>query len=404
MRLHYPRLNRVFFPGATIKLIASSFPGRFVSRRFAPLMISSLSVCSVGLNGFSQTPQRSYYDGTGEDRSAVYAYLDRIEKEAGEDLFSSIPYQDALYLAQSLGHIDRAALDSASFCEHITTVEAVRERFYQASKLNGDEIKKYLLPMRIKHEYTKPGWMPVLSEKFLKLSEKKKGANVAAEGIFRWISENIELMEPKHTYSITKCGDLDPLSVLRGLRGNEIDLSIFAVGALRSVGVAARIVWTPVLRGEEGGKIWIEYLGDNGDWITWVPSFGGVGNSKTQLLDTFEGKFGMIFTDPDKPINITGKYVKTSIVTVDSDQDGVWSQIMLLGKECVLPAEGNSTGGFTCNAPIYVGLGDFYLAITVNESQYYMTKISAREEDAYITVRFNDGRPEIFRSERNHGD
>jgi hypothetical protein len=99
---------------------------------------------------------------------------------------------------------------------------------------------------------------------------------------------------------------------LKGGYGTEIDISILGVAALRSVGIASRLVYAPTLAGEDGGKMWLEYRSKE-SWIPWCPSGPtNLSNHKDWLQKEWGRKFGVIVTDPGKPANITPSYCPTS--------------------------------------------------------------------------------------------
>ena len=74
-------------------------------------------------------------------------------------------------------------------------------------------------------------------------AERSKNADDCAKQVFQWMTGHLVLTGSKSAYRLPMRGDLDPLTVLKGGRGSEIDLTIFGVAALRSCGVAARLVW-----------------------------------------------------------------------------------------------------------------------------------------------------------------
>lgn len=128
--------------------------------------------------------------------------------------------------------------------------------------------------------------------------------------MFAWIRREVKLFGETRTYPLNLKGDLDPLTTLRGGRGTETDVAILAVAALRSVGIAARIVYAPVIANENGGKVWLEYR-DRNEWKPWAPSAPPQVDTKRWLNRQFGNQWAYILADPQYPVNITPSYTKT---------------------------------------------------------------------------------------------
>ncbi|MFD2302148.1 transglutaminase-like domain-containing protein [Roseibacillus ishigakijimensis] len=344
----------------------------------------------------------SYYDGSAEnEREHVYGYLDQIESEE-EELFTQIEGDHAVYVARRMGYIDRDALDAASFCEHILTAQRVRGRFYREKPLDEAQFKRYLLPLRIKHEYTRKNWLPSLSKKFVPLTEQAKSADEAAEAIFTWVKKNLSLKPQKEFYLMTTAGDLDVFRVLEEKSVHEIDLTIFTVSALRSVGVMARIVWAPILRGERGGKLWLEYWSEEGEWVPWMPSIGKVKQSQEDLLGILEGKAGLIFVHQDSPKNVTDSYLPVCKVSFLFDDERIRSQVFLLGSQGLIAVSGHQTRGIARGKSVTIARGgEIYLAVSKEDVAYFLTKVVLKPDEAHLEVSLENGKPVIRRESDN---
>ena len=200
-----------------------------------------------------------YYDFKTFDQDKAYKFLDVVEAAVGTEDFEKVPYEQAFAVALPLGSIDHSYLTPQTFMSHVRRTQVARKRFYRDKPLTDDEVKSDLLAFRIRYESTaKADWMEQVAKQFEPVTAKAKTADEAAKAIFAWMSGHLELTEKLLGYKLPQRGDLDPLTVLKGGRGSEIDLSICGVAALRASGVVARIVWAPALRGEVGGKVWLE--------------------------------------------------------------------------------------------------------------------------------------------------
>jgi hypothetical protein len=78
-----------------------------------------------------------------------------------------------------------------------------------------------------------------------------------------------------------------------------VDLSTLACAALRSVGIAARLAYTPHIRDALGGKVWLEYVGAQHDWNN------PFSKHQDLLSKQLKGRCGIIFAHPAAPIEIT---------------------------------------------------------------------------------------------------
>lgn len=340
-----------------------------------------------------------YYDGSAssDEREYVYEYLDQIELKEAE-AFGKIQGDHAVYVAKRMGYIDRDVMDAASFCSHILAAQRVRERFYKEKPLSDGQFKRYLLPLRIKHEYTRRNWLPALQNKFSPLTESAKTADEAAEIIFTWVKENLALKSQREFYQMTTGGDLDVFSVLEEREVHEISLSIFTVAALRSAGVAARIVWAPMLRGERGGKLWLEYWSESEEWVPWMPSIAKKIQEKEDLVKCLQGKVGLILVHQDDPKNVTERYFPVCELSFEIEDKDIRSQIFLLGNQGLIAIEGHASNGLGRGKVMKVARGgDFYLALAKHDVAYFLTKVNLKPEEKRLVVLLEDGKPRVLR-------
>jgi len=316
----------------------------------------------------------AYYDDTVGDRELAYGFLDDVEAEVGHEAFAATPEALTLRLALTLGKLDKEHLTPAAFIRHVQHAGKAGERFYKGRKLSTDEVAAYLLPYRIRYEHTsKPLWLTTLAEHFAPITEKATTADEAAGAVLAWIPAHVKLFEPALSYPLPIRGDLDPLTVLKGGYGSEVDCAIFGVAALRSCGVAARFVWAPALRGGVGGKAWLEYLGETGQWIPWVPSFGDAPDHAAEIRKRIGASIVCVMARPEEPVEITGSYVETMRVEILARQENVVVQLMVAGSERLLAAHGNEIIG--SGLGYNVGKGALIVAATFSNRSFALLPV-----------------------------
>ncbi len=262
--------------------------------------------------------EAQYVDSTAQ--TEPQAYLDKVRSELGAEALQSMPEQHVRFLAQSMGRLDRVTVPPSVFMEHLRLAQSVRTRFY--ADMSDDAFCSYVLSFRIREELSShAGWRGLLKSELDTLLGDEKDPAAAAAKIFDWMSGKIKLYGKLRSYPLNLKGDLDPLTTLKGGCGCETDAAILAVAALRSVGIASRIVYAPVLANEDGGKVWMEYRTRDG-WMPWVPSLAldtldataqGIPKTKSGmhrdwLKREFAGRFGYVLANPQRPTNITPAY------------------------------------------------------------------------------------------------
>lgn len=344
----------------------------------------------------------SFYDPSTFDKKWAYGFLESVEEAVGQEAFDGIRYDNAMHLALRLGPIDRFSMTPEIFVRHIRLSEAVEKRFYRKQPLSDDEVKNYLLPLRIRYEHTsKPDWRAVISKEFTPVVVAAGTTEEAANAITHWMHENLTLLGSTTTYRMPMRGDLDPITVLRGKCGSEIDQAIFGVAALRSIGVAARLVWSPVLRGEIGGKCWVEYLNEEHKWIPWAPSLKESGNHRALLAQQFGEKFVFIMANPEAPTEITGTYVNTVEIRMSKEAPSLQMTVLVLGKEGLVPAFGCEESEFDSASVFHAGRGSVYLAFSLGKLDQSLLRVVPEKDEAILEIEFKDGKPMI--SGRNTG-
>lgn len=370
---------------------------RDYSRPFAVSSFFSYQLCFVAfLVVFTSTilpSNAEFFDPMVHDRQKLFEYLEEIEEQVGQEVYESVAMDRVMKLAGTMGPIDRDLVSAEQFIAHLQHLAAVEKRFYKGEPLPKETVEAFLMPLRIRYELTsRSDWQLRLSEKFQEVTKESETADDCAERILSWVASELVLTGEKGAYRLPMRGDLDPLTVLRGGRGSEIDLAIFGVAALRANGVAARIVWAPSLRGEIGGKVWVEYFSEDGSWVTWVPSYGAPADHRTRLRQELGGKVAMVMAAPDNPIEVTGEYVETVQIRIQAAQEETEVALMILGKEGLMPVRGSGTEYAKNEREAVVGSGMLILASkSPRLSSFALLPIEIPENTSEITIVAENG-------------
>jgi hypothetical protein len=333
---------------------------------------------------------RALGDDTVGDKGIAFRYLDQVEASVGFETYDSVSAPLCNHLAHSLGRLDRDWLTPEAFIGHVRHVEAGMSRFYKPAKLGLDEVTAYLLPYRIRNELTsKPDWMGVMAAHFLPLTRSATTADEAARTVLAWTTGHVKLLQPALSYPLPLRGDLDPLTVLKGGYGNEIDCAVFGVAALRASGVAARLVWAPALRGERGGKVWLEYLGEQRAWVPWVPTFGDAADHRAELRERIGSKILFVMARPEAPLEITGSYAETVDLTIHSSDESLVVQLLVVGRDQLLPARGHE--GTRNERHITIGAGACVIAASFGMRSFALLPVECAPNQKTIRIAAESG-------------
>lgn len=358
-----------------------------------------------------------YYEFKTFDHQKAYEYLDEVEAAVGIEEFEKVPFEQVFAVALPLGRIDKWYLTPQTFMSHVKRMQAARKQFYQERPLTDDEVKSDLLAFRIRYEVSETAdWMEQVGTQFDPVVEKAKTADEAALAIFAWMSGNLELTEKALSYKLPLRGDVEPMKVLKDKKGNEIDLTILGVAALRASGVAARIVYAPALRGEIGGKVWLEYLGEDRVWRPWVPSLGcgkdrdgsggaidGLGqvvpatkqNAPVTHLAEIRKRFGdkivLVMTRPEEPREITDQYVDSAKLEFKTDDQEVEISLMVFGGQGLMAARGNEVEEMKDEQTVLVGKGLVVAAASFGNRSFALLPIKISRETRHVIVSAKNG-------------
>lgn len=334
-----------------------------------------------------------FFDPMVNDRASMFGYLEGVEEAVGTERFEAVSYERVLFLAKTMGPIDRKGMKPETLVANLQHLGEVESRFYREEPLEEELVRAYLMPRRIRYEATsRPDWPEHLGRHFQSVCIGAMTADECAASIFKWMAGKLVLTESGMAYRLPMRGDLDPMTVLRGGRGSEIDLAIFGVAALRSCGVAARLAWAPALRDEIGGKVWLEYRSEDGKWIPWVPSFGEVADHRAKLRQEIGIKIAMVMAAPDAPIEVTGDYVETVKVRIQAEDPGTQVAFMIVGKEGLMPVRGNALEYARNEREILVGAGRLVVAsVSSNRRSFALLPVNVSDPAKEVIVQAVDG-------------
>lgn len=333
-----------------------------------------------------------YYDPSTFDREKCYAYLEKVEASVGTDKFGELGFDHAFYLAQRMGPIDLYNVSDEAFVEHIMLAEAVGERFYREKALETEEFNRYLLPLRIRSELTtRPQWRRVLKESLAPLVADCETADEAARKLIPWLAAKVKCEGDLPSYRLSKRGDLDPMLVLESGKGGETDLAIFGVAVFRSVGVAARIVWSPTLDGMIGGKVWVEYRKEDGSWDCWVPSLGAAEDQGGMLRKLLKGRAALVMTHPEAPFELTGDYLETIELEFGEGCEGWEMAVMAQGTLGIDPIYDPERGYGLPDGVLRIGRSLLLVALTRQDERYLILPVKPGPEVARVSVFIRDG-------------
>lgn len=333
-----------------------------------------------------------YYEFSTFDHQKAYDYLDKVEAAVGTEAFEEVPYEQAFSVALPLGRIDKWYLTPQSFMSHVTRTQIARKRFYRERPLTDDEVKSDLLAYRIRYEISESAdWMEQVARRFEPVTAGAKTADEAAKAILSWMSGNLELTDKQLGYKLPLRGDREPVMVLKEKKGSEIDLAICGVAALRASGVAARIVYAPALRGEMGGKVWLEYLGEDRGWRPWVPSFGKAADHRVEIRKRFGDRIALVMTRPEAPREITDDYVETTGLTFETDGQEVQISLMVFGKQGLMPARGNEVDEMKDERSVRVGRGLVIAAASFGNRSFALLPVEIPATASHFTIHAERG-------------
>lgn len=211
--------------------IATSFP----SNRNSVAVGAAVTILLVVLIG---------YTGSCRATSAIHTLLlRRIHVpvvQVRDRLSDGVPdeYTDDIRLVLGqLRNVDTADINTCDLIDHVVYSRKVANRYY-----GHDGNPESIPTIRIRSEVTtNSGWMRYLYPKMQQVTRQARTPDEAVRVVYSWIKSLGIHVEPT-TFPFGDKFGLDPITTLRGKRGDHVDIAVLMVAALRSAGVAAHIV------------------------------------------------------------------------------------------------------------------------------------------------------------------
>lgn len=184
----------------------------------------------------------------GENRGALEAVLQKTDparKAWAEFLIANLPACD---LAQAQSEV---------LLEHLAYADTARQELPWGVKVPEDVFYHYVLPPRVSQEPLE-AWRRYFFEQLFSVVMECKTMEEASYEVNRWCAERV-------VFKPTQRRDQGPLESLKGGYGRCEELSILYISALRSVGIPARMAWTPYWSTSDNNHAWVEVWAD-GRW------------------------------------------------------------------------------------------------------------------------------------------
>ncbi|HEY3296496.1 MAG TPA: transglutaminase domain-containing protein [bacterium] len=164
---------------------------------------------------------------------------------------------DLRFLIAYLPLADLAAMDGQALLDNVRLARQARREFPWGSQIDDNLFRSFVLPHRVSQEPYVTGWR----DQFLyELQPRLKNMSMtqAALEVNHWCHEKV-------TYKPSDSRDQDPLTTIRAGLGRCEEEMIFAIDALRSVGIPARQCYTPFWAHTDDNHAWTEVWAD-GKW------------------------------------------------------------------------------------------------------------------------------------------
>ncbi len=297
---------------------------------------------------------------------------------------------------------DLLSYDEELIASYVKTTLRLYEEIPYVKTIPAEIFLSYVLPHRVANENldNSRGWM------FEELAPRVKGKSMAeaALEVNYWCYE-------KATYIASDMRSLAPSGMCRSARGRCGEESIFAVSAMRSVGIPARECFVPGWAHCDNNHAWVEIWAD-GKWHYIggcepepVLNKGWFTTSASKAMVVLASAYSHFLGDAivlrkseiSAMINATETYGKGQNVTVTVTKDGVPVQgakvlFQIINFSHFLPLHMPETDENGC-AEFFCGNGDLYITAAY-EGRYVSASLDTRVRTEII-LEINEGiRPE----------
>jgi transglutaminase-like putative cysteine protease len=331
---------------------------------FLALLVAVSAFAGDGLDSLL-TVQRTR---AGVRVNQIFNILDKSENSVTEQ-----ERADLRFLIAYMPLSDLASMTGDALLDNVRLARQAEQDFPWGKQVDDELFRSFVLPYRVSQEPFVQGWR----DQFLyELQPRLKNMTMteAALEVNHWCHEKV-------TYQPSDSRDQDPLTTIRAGLGRCEEEMIFAICALRSVGIPARQCYTPYWAHTDDNHAWTEVWAD-GHWHYFgacepepVLDKGWFTNSAARTMLVVSQSYGDYHgTEPvlrrygrSTLINSTAVYGNTRKLTVTLlDENGkplpkTKAIFNLFNYGCLMPAMALETGA-DGTAKITCGLGDWFIS------------------------------------------
>ena len=169
---------------------------------------------------------------------------------------------EAVWLINSMPHLDRLEMTGAVLLEHIEYAHIGATAFkYRAP---DSLFRDYILTYRISDEPV-TAWRKLLYDRFAPMVRKSETPADAARIVNRWLAKNVRPLK-RGFFGPMKSPEL----VLSSGSGTNEEIAVLAAAILKSVGIPTRRVKVPWLGSQDNDASWLEVYSE-GKWLPCYP-------------------------------------------------------------------------------------------------------------------------------------
>lgn len=329
-----------------------------------------------------------------------FQFKRKLAKEKEEELFSVFDetltedeYWALKFLYAYMPINDLADYDGSLFLEHVRKTLEIQRTVPWGTKVPPSLFLYFVLPYRVNNENIENYRGILFDEIYPRVKDLSMEEAILETN--HWCHE-------KATYVGSDRRTLSPLSLIRNALGRCGEQSTLAVAALRSIGIPARQVYTPLWAHTDSNHAWVEAWAD-GKWYFFgacepEPKLNkGWFEKPAQRAMLIHTRVGSNYKGPEEitlahpwftELNLTNLYAKTKKLTVKiTDQQGnptsakVQFQLFNFGGfRPILVMDTDESG----TVSVSFGLGDVYISARGPEG-WGFAKCSVKDNDE-ITI------------------
>ena len=222
-----------------------------ILNRMKHILTTFISIFVISLGQAEQASQTALAKA-GDNRSELEAFISAAKKTHGD-----FGHRAAVFLIEGMPESDLKKLDREFLTENLDLAMKARVEFPWCAKLPEELFFNDVLPYASLDE-TRESWRPEFYEKCRKLVAKAATPTEAVQALNSQLFNLINV----HYNTGRKKPNQSPSESIAQSRATCTGLSIILVDACRSVGVAARVVGTPLWTNKRGNHTWTEIWDD----------------------------------------------------------------------------------------------------------------------------------------------